>query len=371
MNSPVPSVSPERLAAAREHCRTYVHSLRQFHADLYVALNQRIVEDDEILGLVAQAPATQPVVQLFLTAVHYLLMARPEDPLAAYFPTLAEGAKPPVDAWPDFRRFCLAHAAELAALVSDGALQATTVERGFTLLLPMDRVARRAGAPLSVIEIGPSVGINLRFDAWTYDFGAGGVLGDPRGPVRIGMEFRGQAPQVPARIPAVAWRAGIDLHRVDAADAAARRWMQASLYPEWADMIRNLGAALEHCARTPVRILEGDVIRLLPDLAAEAPDPLCLVHMNTLYQWPTPLREALEAMIRDLSRARTVHRISVETRPGMTYAERYAIYARGEEIPADIHTMCYRGGEEILREHVGRCHAYARWMQWSPPSALA
>ena len=72
---------------------------------------------------------------------------------------------------------------DLEALYATHNTQTNEVGRcGF--LLPMfGLVAARARRPLAMIEAGASAGLNLLFDRYGYEYGAGRFIGDPRAPV--------------------------------------------------------------------------------------------------------------------------------------------------------------------------------------------
>src|SRR5262249_27465682 len=129
---------------------------------LYAALSRAGAEDRDILRLASHGMAAAPPVHLF-TAVHFLLLGGIDDPLARYFPTLSEHPLPPQEAWPHFRRFALAHAETLRALLETRTVQMTYVERCRTLVPPMAHIAEQAGEPLNIVEIGCSAGVLLTF----------------------------------------------------------------------------------------------------------------------------------------------------------------------------------------------------------------
>ena len=104
---------------------------------------------------------------LLLAAVHYLLLCGVDHALGAFYPSVAHLASvPPGDPVPAFRAFCRDHREALLNLVSTGLVQ-TNEPRRCTVLLPaFATVARLAGgAPLALIEVGASAGLNLLFDS--------------------------------------------------------------------------------------------------------------------------------------------------------------------------------------------------------------
>ena len=51
--------------------------------------------------------------------------------------------------------------------------------------------AWQVARPLALIEVGASAGLNLLFDRYGYDYGAGRSAGDPSAPVRFTCALRG------------------------------------------------------------------------------------------------------------------------------------------------------------------------------------
>src|SRR6202008_1014271 len=75
--------------------------------------------------------------------------------------------------------------------------------------------------PLALIEVGASAGLTLLPDKYSY--GYYGDYGEPRvtgtDPLAPGLECQLRAPApLPARVPEVAWRAGLDLNPLDVTD---------------------------------------------------------------------------------------------------------------------------------------------------------
>ncbi len=58
------------------------------YAPLYAHLGAGIAADDQMLAIAANAAPGQSPPDLMLAAVHYLLAAEPDHPLASHYPTL-------------------------------------------------------------------------------------------------------------------------------------------------------------------------------------------------------------------------------------------------------------------------------------------
>ncbi|MBV9841007.1 MAG: DUF2332 family protein [Sphingomonadaceae bacterium] len=80
---------------------------------LYEHLMRAMVDDDEFLAFAVERNPATPLRLFFV--VHYLQLKRPEWPLAGYFQSIAPDPAPPEHAYPHFKAYCLAHAAEFSA----------------------------------------------------------------------------------------------------------------------------------------------------------------------------------------------------------------------------------------------------------------
>src|SRR5712691_6979593 len=221
-DAPLEALAQRFVRFADQECGDY--------APLYDRLARGIACDPELLTLAAHARSGQQAPLLLLAAVHSLVLGGTNHALGAFYPSvMPRAAVPAEDPLPAFRTFCRDYRDALLALVSTGLVQ-TNEPRRCTVLLPaFTTVARLAGGrPLALIEVGASAGLNLLFDRYGYDYGAGRFVGDPAAPVRFTCALRGTVvPPLPAGLPPVAARVGIDLHPIRANDPQATRWLRA------------------------------------------------------------------------------------------------------------------------------------------------
>jgi hypothetical protein len=109
------------------------------------------------------------------------------------------------------------------------------------------------------------------------------------------------ATPLPAAHPRIAWRLGVDLDPLDIADAADRAWLEALVWPEQADRLARLRAALAVARRDPPRVVRGDLLTRLQACARQAPAAATLVvfHCAALAYVADPaLREAFARSVR-------------------------------------------------------------------------
>jgi hypothetical protein len=184
--------------------------------------------------------------------------------------------------------------------------------------LAMHEVFQRIRGPVNFLEIGPSAGIQLRFDRWAVQT-AGRRFGPAEAPLTLRPQWRADHPPPDLdRMPPVRERLGVDLHPVDATDPEQRLWLQALIWPEHRDRFAELATALDVVAADPPSILQGDAIEMLPLLDEERladHSPLVVFHAMVRMHIPADRRAAFDAAIAALGRRRRVLHVSLEIPP--------------------------------------------------------
>jgi hypothetical protein len=288
-----------------------------FHTSpLYQVLSRTVVGDDALLDLAAEARPGQQPANMLMAATHLVVLENPELPFARFFPSVrGDQAEPPEGAGAEFGAFCAEHRAALVGILRERLVQTNEPGRGVAVRLAMHEIGRRVDGPVTFLEIGPSAGIQLRFERWAVETG-GRRFGPADAPLTLRPEWRaGEPPPDLDRIPPIRDRLGVDLHPVDATDPQQRRWLQALVWPEHRDRFAELAAALNAVATDPPPILQGDAIELLPRLALPEDIPLVVFHAMVRIHVPADRRGAFDAEIAALSRRRRLFHVSFELPP--------------------------------------------------------
>jgi hypothetical protein len=162
--------------------------------------------------------------------------------------------------------------AELTAVMLARRTQTNEPARCATLLPALAQLP----PPLALIEVGASAGLTLLFDRYSYDYAGYRIAGrDPQAPV-LRCTPRGPVP-LPARVPAIIWRAGLDLSPLDVTREDDVRWLSCLVWPGEGDREERLAAAVASARRDPPVVHRGDLLTDLPALAAQAPAGATLV----------------------------------------------------------------------------------------------
>jgi hypothetical protein len=276
------------------------------HSALHAEWASRWADDDELLGLAD-------------------LLPRERRQPSLLFSCLDAAGLPVLDGWERLRPAIVAHWSEVAAIASRSRTQTNEIGRCAPLLLALQRVE----GPIALLELGASAGLCLAVDRWSYRFereedGETVVLGS--GAPELVCRISGAGP-LPARLPEVVWRRGIDLAPMSAGDAADRRWLESLIPPDRPDRRARLRAALAAVQDDPPRVVEGDALGALAVTAADAPDDatLVVVSLGTAVYLAPDARAALLPAVRSLgARAVTLEAASAIPSIGTAAAGREA-----------------------------------------------
>ena len=191
-----------------------------------------------------------------------------------------------------FRDWVERHWIEVSAIMRVRRTQTNEAGR-CAALLP---VLASLPGPLALLEVGASAGLCLYPDRYRYRYD-GKETGPAGSPVLIECATEGDVP-VPAELPTVVWRAGLDLNPLDIGDDDTLGWLDALIWPEHGHRRERLRAAASVVRADPPLLVTGDLRTDLPRLAAQAPPDATLVVFHTsvlAYVRTTADREAFAA----------------------------------------------------------------------------
>ena len=330
---------------------------------LYEQLCLDLADRDELLGLLFEAPPAQRRPNLLLAAVHHLLLAGAAHPLADHYPSLGGDKPPDGDVVDVFADFCAQHREGLLGLLRTRATQTNEVGRSAMLVAALGQLDARA--PLGLVDVGASAGLNLLCDRYRIAFGTQAV-GPTDARTTIACEVVDGAVPAALTTVALAARVGLDLAPLDASDPEDRRWLQACVWPEHHARRRLLDAALAVAAEDPPEILEGDALAL-PDALERVPQGLhvCMFHSATLAYLPPDDRAAFVDLLASAARSRPLSWISLEA-PFLSPFDR--LNGDAPTPPPEgpylvLGLTEWRDGHRSDRL-LARADPHGRWLQW-------
>lgn len=296
---------------------TYLAEWSEGSSPLYERICRIVADDPDLLEVAAVVPENRSTANVFLAAIHYLLLRGRDHPLAEYYPSVADDARDPDDALgPILSGFCETYRDDFRPLLETRRTQTNSVRRCCALYPAISHVTQQVDGPLALVELGPSAGLNLLFDRYRYEYGDR-VAGPADAPTTVRSEIRGDGdPPLPDEPPAIHSRVGIDLNPMDVTDPDDADWLRALIWPEHDERRRTLAGAIEAAQADPPTLRSGDLLEDLPAVLDEIPEdvPVCLFDTLVLYQVPN--RERVDATIRELATERPLHWIAGETESG-------------------------------------------------------
>ena len=267
----------------------------------YAEWSTAIADDPELIRRIDEWPHNKRQPLLMLAAARFL------------------GAR--IGPYAGFRDFLDTHWDGVSRIVLSRSTQTNEAGRCAALLPSLARIAAAEGRPLALIEVGASAGLTLYPDRYGYEFddGSGAVTrllpaGAAPGtyPV-LRCATAGPVP-LPAALPAVVWRAGIDLNSLDIRDPDDVAWLEALIWPEQDFRRERLRQAIAVARTDPPLLVAGDLNEQLVSLAQQAPPETALVvfHSAVMAYLDAAGRERFRDAIALLAADRGCHWISNE-----------------------------------------------------------
>lgn len=218
---------------------------------IFEAWARGVSEDPEICALIASLPGSKRQPNLVFAVAR--LLGAPERKYAP------------------FRNWLVTHWSEVVPVATARSTQTNEAAR-CAVLLP---VLSRLEGPLSLIEAGASAGLCLYPDRYSYRYDVGDrvVALDPGpGPSDVTIPCLIDQTALPAQLPDVVWRAGVDLNPLDVHDPEQMDWLEALVWPEHDERRSRLRRAGRIAAAEPAQLVRGDLLETIPELIAQAPE---------------------------------------------------------------------------------------------------
>lgn len=224
---------------------------------LYQELSEAIADSDELIDFVASLPADRQQPNLVLAAIRWEC-------------GLPSGGADMVERVRDARE-------RIRSTVMMRSTQTNEPARCATLL----PVLATLPGPLALLEVGASAGLCLQPDRYGYRYGAVEVPAPEGTDAPVFDCAVPSAERIPAAVPDVAWRAGLDLNPIDVTDRDQTRWLRNLIWPGQEARRTRFDQAISIAEADPPRVVKGDLRTDLATLAAEAPADATLVVFHT------------------------------------------------------------------------------------------
>jgi hypothetical protein len=307
------------LDGIRDRLRRFADEAAEV-SPLYSHLAAHAAEDDEIAGLLTDAASPDPA--LLLAAVQRVLQAEPFHELTNYYPALGGSYGPDPSLWPMFRTFVLDRADKVRVLVASRVPRSNEVGRAALFYPAVAHAARLAGGgPVGLLEVGACAGLLLGMDLYSYRYQSeqsGQIVAGP-GRAALGLhcalklEAGQKGPTIPKRL-LVSAKVGLDTDPVDLDDEDEYAWLEACVWPDQPDRLRQLGAAATARRKKPPTMVQGDPVADIATAAGRIPLelPVIMLTSNALRSLSADRVTAFRAAVAELAAARPAYWVSLE-----------------------------------------------------------
>jgi hypothetical protein len=240
------------------HIRNQADACRDLGSALYESLLLRVADDVEAVGPAAEVlaghegdPGPSALALRLMGGVHRLVLQGRAPALAAHYPSVG-GDGDASAAWPALREVLTEHRDELRSLLAQPP-QTNEVGRAAALIGGLQHVVAWRAAPVRLVEMGASGGLNLRADRFRVDLGSGTGVGPVDSPVVLRDAWAGALPPPDGRVEVVD-RRGCDTAPVDPTTTEGRLRLTSYVWPDQGERLARLRGALTVAADVPAEV---------------------------------------------------------------------------------------------------------------------
>jgi len=305
---------------------------------LYAHLIDLTIRNPELMRII-QRIDNRPPPNVYLAAIHFLLMEGRSPHVAGYYQSLVDEPLPVAGVDEAFVEFVVAHEEEIVDLANSRYTQTNECRRCVALL---PGVMTSPFEKFHLVEIGTSAGLNLALDHYRYDFD--GLRWGPGSPVLLAAGVPGDQPRL--RPIEIGRRVGIDINVIDRNDRDDRQWLDALIWPEHDERRERLRRALELTAGLEMELVEGSVLDELERVLRNLPgsEPVVVMNSFVLIQLDPDQRGEVERIVETARSSRPIYRVSLE------FVDKDDDWARLEV------------GDQLELADLGRAHPHGEWV---------
>jgi hypothetical protein len=203
---------------------------------------------------------------------------------------------------------------------------------------------RRPESKIALIDLGSGAGFGLHPDRYWHLMGDGRPFGDARSRLTLRCEPHGPvAAPIPAELPSIESRTGVDLEPIDLTDPDDGRWARACLPPE-TESLDRFDRAARIVAAHPDRVRRGDAIEELPAILDAVGDDVLPVVTDTYTAvfFSDKQRRRLLQLVQQCGDRRDLAWISLDPLVPLGIEGRYSV--QGLDVPEKLVTEYQRDG---------------------------
>jgi hypothetical protein len=299
----------------------------------------------------------QPIANLFLASVHYLLLRNPNENLARYYPSITKRQSEEIP-FELFKNFCLTHENRIKDALSTKIVQTNVINRCSYLMPIFSQIIARENKSTTLIDIGTSAGLTLNFDRYEYWYNGHKMYGNSEVIIKSNIISDTTCDIVKIEQPLT--KIGIDQHIIDPTDPEEILWLKALIWPDQLDRYKAMEEALQLNELKKINYVQASSIRDFENqiLEMDQVQNLIIYATHVLYQFPEVEKDNFCEMLERIGKKRDYYFLSVEGTK--------ALLDRNNSNETVIELTRYKDAHKS-RIFVAETNGHGNWIKWKNP----
>ena len=338
----------------KERFLSFAENQCKGNSELYYKLSIQISNEPELLTIAANAREEQPVPNIFLAAVHYLLLKNQDEQLARYYPSIQRNhfSEIPFEL---FKAFCFDNKNEIKKIISTRIVQTNAISRCSYLMPIFSKIIAEENKPTTIIDIGTSAGLTLNFDKYEYWYNGKKVTGKSN----VLVKCRTIESSIPDIYPITQplQKIGIDQKPIDPTDKDDILWLKALVWPDQLERFVTMDEALKLKELERIRFVQADsILDFEREIQkADRHHTLIVYATHVLYQFTQVRKNEFYAMLERIGQIRDFYFLSVE---GMK-----ALVEKYNSKETVIELITYKNRQKAV-DFLGETNGHGNWIRW-------
>lgn len=312
-------------------------------SEIYRKLSYYIVQDKDLIEICNYAPINQPIPNLFLGSVNYLLLKGYDNNLYDEYYVNETS-----DLIRKFKEFCIKNKIEIIKIMNNKLVQTNEVRRSsyiFPILCYINDKRK-----INLLEIGCSAGLQLLADKYMYKYDVyPGYKGNLTSDLTISSVItKGEFGSYIDEQMDIGKRIGIDLNTIDFTKDEEFLWLKALIWPEHNDRRILLEKARDIVINENLKLKEGNALEIIIEEVKKIPidENLLIFHTHVANQMSIKEKENLVKIIENIGKNRNL----------------YHLYNNIDD--KLLHLDSYKNGEKYPKI-VGQTDGHGKWFEWN------
>ncbi len=325
------------------------------NSELYYKLSYQMANEEELLKIASNTRAGQPIPNIFLASVHYLLLKNQEIELAKYYPSIQKNQVAEIP-FSLFKSFCIENKNEIMSLISTRIVQTNVINRCSYLMPIFSKIIAEEKRPTTIIDIGTSAGLTLNFDKYEYWYNDQKLYGESNVIVKSNI-LKSYMPTIHPITHSIS-KIGIDQNIIDPTNKDEILWLKALIWTDQLERFIAIEEALKLDELTEIKFIQAETIADFETEISKVDkvQNLIIYATHVLYQFPQEQKEAFYSMLERTGQDRDFYFLSVE---GIEILlERY----KSKEIVIELTEYKDKQKTEIL---IAETNGHGNWIRWN------